>query len=81
MMIHIYWSSVHAPLWDWGNDDVPQMVQDYSFADALPFMETCLNFHQDPLYSTLDIQPIRSLYEGDDQSLTYICPKFQCFLV
>ncbi|XP_024170057.1 protein RKD1 [Rosa chinensis] len=36
------------------------MVQDYTFIDALPFMESCL--------PSLDIQPIRHLFPGDDFS-------------
>ncbi|KAL6181627.1 hypothetical protein ACLB2K_048278 [Fragaria x ananassa] len=57
--------SGYAPVLDWENEVQP-MVQDYSFVDALPFMETCLNLHDhDPLYSSLDIQPIQSLFQGD----------------
>ncbi|XP_050376486.1 protein RKD2-like [Argentina anserina] len=55
--------SGYAPLWE---NEVPQMMQDYSFVDALPVMETCLNLHHDPSYSNLDIQPIRSLFQDSE---------------
>ncbi|KAM5570773.1 protein RKD2-like [Rosa sericea] len=51
--------SGYAPVLDWENE-FPPMVQDYTFIDALPFMESCL--------PSLDIQPIRSLFPGDDFS-------------
>ncbi|KAK9926017.1 hypothetical protein M0R45_023273 [Rubus argutus] len=56
--------SGYAPVLDW-KYEVP-MMQDYSFVDDLPFMETCMNLHHDPLYSSLDIQPIRSVFQEED---------------
>ncbi|BFG32781.1 hypothetical protein CerSpe_190550 [Prunus speciosa] len=50
---------------DWQYEWTLPLVQDSFLDAAVPFMDqSCLNL--DPLYSSLDIQPIRSVFQGDE---------------